>query len=199
MKRIPLFIIGLMLLCAIGCGGKSANKSGVNGADNSSAFMTDSFRHFENEAIAFDYPSNMMAEEEVNNMSDTVEGLKKGFDVSVYRMEMPVSFRFVKSAMFDVFTTPEEWRDLSIQLKETSDENYIGYIETQDSLLFCGSPAASVTFAFKGEQGDTLVQHQLVVLRKNNDLFYLNSIAPNYLYDETRALADTVFHSFKFK
>ena len=199
MKRIPLFIIGLILLGAIGCGGKGTTKNRDKDLNRPSAFMTDSFKHFENEAIAFDYPSNMFVEEEVNNMSDTVEGLKKGFDVSVYRMDMPVRFRFVKSAMFDVFTTPEEWRDLSIQLKETSDENYIGDIETQDSLLFCGSPAASVTFAFKGEQGDTLVQHQLAVLRKNNDLFYLNSIAPNYLYDEVQALADTVFHSFKFK
>ena len=145
------------MLGAIGCGGKGTTKNRDKDLNRPSAFMTDSFKHFENEAIAFDYPSNMFVEEEVNNMSDTVEGLKKGFDVSVYRMD------------------------------------------THDSLLFCGSPAASVTFAFKGEQGDTLVQHQLAVLRKNNDLFYLNSIAPNYLYDEVQALADTVFHSFKFK
>lgn len=199
MKHIPLFIIGLILLCAVGCGSKDATKNNAKDLNRSSAFMTDSFKHFENDLFSFDYPSNMFIEEEVNNMSDSIEGLKTGVDVSVYRMDIPVSFRFVKSAMVDAFTSPEEWRDLSIQLKETTDNNYIGYIETQDSLWFCGSPAASVTLAFNGEQGDTLVQYQLVVLRENNDLFYLNCIAPNYLYDETQALADTVFHTFKFK
>lgn len=141
----------------------------------------------------------MSVQEEINNISDTIKGLKEGFSVEIFRKDLPVNFRFVKSAMFDVFTTPEEWRDLSIQLKENADRDYIGYFETQDSLYFKESPAASVTLAIKGEYGDTLVQHQLVVFRGNNDLYYLNYVAPTYLFDEVKTVADSVFNSFRFK
>lgn len=198
MKYSPIFLISLILLCVFGCGNNTTKKS-INGIDNATSFVTDSFKHYENDYFRFDYPYNMTYEEEVNNISDSIEGLKEGISITLYTIDSPIHFRFVKSAMFNVFDSPEQWRDLSIQLKERADSSYIGLYGLQDSLYFNDSPAASVTFAIKGEHGDTLVQYQLVVLRENKDLFYLNYIAPTDLFNPAHEVADTVFNSFQFK
>ena len=196
MKHLPLFLISLILLCVFGCGRTDKNNNIVS---NSPSFIQERLKHYENDYFSFDYPYDMTIEEEINHISDTINGLKKGLSITLYHNNLPIQFLFVKSAMYDVFDTPEQWRDLSIQLKEIADSNYIGYYDVEDSLYFNDTPAASVTFAFKGEHGDTLVQHQMVVLRKNKDLFFLNYIAPTYLYNGEGEAPITIFDSFQFK
>lgn len=198
MRHLPILLIILMLVCTYGCGGKQTNIP-VRGENNDNvSLLSDSFIHYENDYFYFDYPSNMEIVEEDNTISDSLPSYKDGLSVTLYCHYLPIQLHFVKSAMFDVFDSPEGWRDLSLQLKEHADSTYIGCYDTQDSIDFKGNKAATFTFVLK-DYGDTLVQHQFVVLRENKDLFYLNYTASKDMFNLLYEIADTVFKSFDFK
>ena len=81
----------------------------------------------------------------------------------------------VKSGMGDFFDNPETWRDLSIELKNAGND-YYEVEAVEDSIVFAGEPAAFVMFKTVPEGfRDTIIQVQLVVLRENKDLFYINN------------------------
>lgn len=145
----------------------------------------------------------MQVEESRNEISDTIPGLKEGGDVFVYGDYFPYRFRFTKSCMFDVFDRPEKWRDFSIETKlgGLSDEayKYLGIYDKQDSIDFYGNPAASVTFAVL-EDNDTIVHHQLVVMKMpSKDLYYLNIMATKDAFNKYDSIVDSVFNSIVLK
>lgn len=108
--------------------------------------------------------------------------------------------------MFDVFDSPESWRDFSIKAKEYKENaksgtstTYLGVYETKDSLTFHGYPAASVVFAAL-EGIDTIAHYQLVVLTQPaKDLYYFNYIAPVAEFKEYWEIADSIISTVKLK
>lgn len=193
MKKLPLLFIAI--LCLVACSNKHSQDSKKQSSID--------WKHYSCEWFDFDYPSYFQTDEVRNEISDTIPGLKAGGEVTLYGDALPYRIRLVKSSLFDVFATPEQWRDLSMELKHYDNPNdkmtYLGVYDTKDSLYFQGHPAASVHYAAL-ENGDTLVHYQLVVLKQPaKDLYYLNYMAPVaqfYKYWET---ADSVFNTIKLK
>lgn len=130
------------------------------------------------EFFSMKYPAGWEYTEEVNNMCDTIPAFFKGFRVMFYNPDPMAPFHVItvqKSTMFKLFETPEEWRDLSMELKEY-DPQYLGYVEelVVDSLSFNNFPAAQAGFAVATETGDTIIHKQIVVMT-DNGLYYLNN------------------------
>lgn len=90
--------------------------------------------------------------------------------------------------------------DLSIYAKSQPGADnmpLIGYSDV-DSISFAGYPALEIEFAYKGESGDTLVQHQIIVQKPDYSLYYLNN-KYNYSNSESYELGERILSSFKFK
>lgn len=90
--------------------------------------------------------------------------------------------------------------DLSIYAKTQPDAGHmplIGYSDI-DSISFAGYPALEIEFAYKGESGDTLVQHQIIVQKPDYSLYYINN-KYNNSYPESYKLGESILSSFKFK
>ncbi len=73
----------------------------------------------------------------------------------------------------------------------------IGYSDV-DSISFAGYPALEIEFAYKGESGDTLVQHQIIVQKPDYSLYYINN-KYNYSHPQSYELGERILSSFKFK
>lgn len=192
MKKLPILLVAI--ICLVACSNKQTSNNSQNPVE---------WKHYSCAWFDFDYPSYLQTDEVRNEISDTIPGFKAGGEVTLYGDYIPYRIRLVKSAMFDVFETPEEWRDLSMQSKKyyntDDDMSYVGVYDTEDSLTFHGNPAASVCFAAL-ENGDTLVHYQLVVLKKSTkDLYYLNYMAPVSEFDNHKETADSVFNTIKLK
>lgn len=191
MKKLPFLLVAF--LCLAARSNQQANKES----------KSIEWKHYSCAWFDFDYPSYLQTDEVRNTISDTIPAAKDGGEVTIYSDYIPYGLRFVKSAMFDVFDTPEQWRDLSMKLKEYDNPNdnmsYLGVYKTEDSLDFKGNPAASVYYAAL-ENGDTLVHYQLVVLKQTSkDLYYLNYMAPvNKFYDYWDT-ADSIFNTIELK
>lgn len=133
---------------------------------------------YTNEFFSLQYPYNWEYEEEINDMADTIPALSKGVRATFYNPNPYAPWHTVmvqKSAMFECFETPEEWRDLSVQMKQFEPE-YIGTVDNfmVDSLQFGPYPAALAGFVVLTEDGDTLIHKQMVVM-DGHDLYYLNN------------------------
>lgn len=81
--------------------------------------------------------------------------------------------------MFECFSAPKEWRDLSVQLKQF-DDSYIGTVESYmlDSLQFGPYPAALAGFVVV-QDNDTIIHKQLVMNALNATV--MASTLNNYL------------------
>lgn len=192
MKHLLVLIIST--LCFVACTNKPADHVQQSSLE---------WSHYSCAWFDFDYPPYFQVEEVRNAISDTIPAAKDGGEVILYDEICPFRLRFVKSAMFDVFDTPEEWRDLSIQLKEYDNQDdyliYLGVYATEDSLNFQGHPAASVYYAALADS-DTLVQYQLVIMNQSTkDLYYLNYLAPYSLFDDYRDTADSIMNTIKLR
>lgn len=163
---------------------------------------TSAEKTYENEFFSVDYPAEWVCEEEINNMCDTVPAMAKGINVVLYnpdpQMPWPV-IRIQKSAMVDLFSTPEEGRDISVQLKQL-DGAYLGTLEDcmADSLKVGSSPAAMAGFVSVTEQGDTVIQKQLVVM-VGKEVYYLNNIFDYNDEGILEVMGDAILETVKFK
>lgn len=136
-------------------------------------------QQFENEYLSFTYPSDWEIAEEGNDLQDSTVLFKEGFSLLVAHPDnmstgLPAVY-IVKSSTFDLFETPEEWRDASIQFKQF-EEDYYEVEGIIDSIYIADEPAALVIFKRVAENSqDTVIQIQHVILRENKDLYYINS------------------------
>lgn len=111
-------------------------------------------------------------------MCDTVPAMSKGIRVTLFNNDPNTPWHTViiqKSAMFECFKTPEEWRDASVQFKQFDDQ-YIGTVDSYmlDSLNFGPYPAAMAGFVVTTDEGDTLIHKQMIIM-DGKDLYYLNN------------------------
>lgn len=111
-------------------------------------------------------------------MCDTIPAMSKGIRVTLFNNNPNTPWHTVmvqKSAMFECFKTPEEWRDASVQFKQFDDQ-YIGTVDSYmlDSLNFGPYPAAMAGFVVATDEGDTLIHKQMIIM-DGKDLYYLNN------------------------
>ena len=109
MRKILLVILTSIILSA--CSTK----------DNGSERKTNEPKVYSNEFFSLEYPSDWDYEEEINDMADTIPAMSKGIRATFYKNNPYAPFHTVmvqKSTMFECFETPEEWRDLSVQMKQ---------------------------------------------------------------------------------
>lgn len=192
MKNLLIFVLGAVLLCACTQSNKSADKLPT----------VPKMQKYENEYFSIRYPSNWECQEDVNNMCDTLPAFSKGLLATFWNPDPSLPYLVVsvqKSAMFHVFKTPEEWRDLSVQLKQFSKE-YIATIDAYmlDSLDFEPYPAAMAGFIVKPEDGDTLVHVQIVVM-VDSDVYYLNNTFDYHSDGKLEEFGDVILSSIEFK
>ncbi len=156
---------------------------------------------YKNEFFSVTYPSNWVYDVEVNDMSDSIPAMRNGIRVYLTSSNPNDPWQVVvvqKSAMFDVFKTPEEWRDASIQFKQF-DKSYIGTVESYmlDSLSFGQWPAAMAGFVAVNETGDTIIHKQMVVM-VGMQVYYLNNSFPWHTDSSIELRGDRILESVRF-
>lgn len=168
---------------------------------DSQADISPQMIEYSNEFFSLKYPSNWEYDEEINNINDTIPAMSKGIRTTLYSSNPYSSYHTVmvqKSAMFECFKTPEEWRNLSVELKQF-DKQYIGTVDSYmlDSLYFGPYPAAMAGFVIALESGDTLIHKQMVVM-VDKDLYYLNNTF-NWRDDgQFEQLGDSILSTIRF-
>lgn len=188
------FVIVMLGIFLYAC--SSSEKSGNN--EKKSPEMIE----YHNEFFSLKYPSNWEYDEEINNMSDTIPAMSKGIRSTFYSNNPYSPWHTVmvqKSAMFECFKTPEEWRDASIQFKQFDDQ-YIGTVDSYmlDSLKFGPYPAAMAGFVVALESGDTLIHKQMVVM-VDKDLYYLNNTFDWHDDGTLELLGDSILSTVRFQ
>ena len=176
--------------------------SACNTKEKRSERKTNEPKVYSNEFFSLEYPSDWDYEEEINDMADTIPAMSKGIRATFYKNNPYAPFHTVmvqKSTMFECFETPEEWRDLSVQMKQFSPE-YIGTVDNLmlDSIQFGPYPAAMAGFVVITEDGDTLIHKQMVVM-DGHDLYYLNN---SYDWNDDGTLqkkGDSILSTFRIK
>ena len=163
---IFLFLIALCTLLGASC--KNSRSDRIS-QDN---------KIYQNEFFSLEYPFNWEYDEEINDMCDTIPAMPKGIRVTFFNNNPNTPWHTVmvqKSAMFECFKTPEEWRDASVQFKQFDDQ-YIGTVDSYmlDSLSFGPYPAAMAGFVVATDEGDTLIHKQMIIM-DGKDLYYLNN------------------------
>lgn len=191
MRKYFVIIATALILSAC-----SSEKKKENKTQNSPTMQ-----EYSNEYFSLMYPSNWEYDEEITNMDDTIPVVTKGvrstfYDSNPYHPWHTVMVQ--KSAMFEFFETPEEWRNLSVQLKQY-DNQYIGTVDAymQDSISFRSYPAAMAGFVIALESGDTLIHKQMVVMI-DNDLYYLNNVFDRNDDGTMELLGDSILSTIKF-
>lgn len=173
MRQLKLLsIIALCALLGVSC---KCNKSEKISNDKNEKILQKN-KIYKNEFFSLEYPIDWDCVEEINDMYDTIPAMSKGIRVTLFSSGTTWHVVSVqKSAMFECFDTPEEWRDTSIVLKQFDDQ-YIGTVESYilDSLQFGPYPAAMAGFVVVPNEGDTLIHKQMVVM-DGKDLYYLNN------------------------
>lgn len=195
MKKSLVLIIAGLFLCTCLCACSSDKKM-----DNKSQ-NTLTMQEYSNEFFSLMYPSNWEYEEDINNMNDTIPAMSKGIRSTFYSSNPYSKWHTVmvqKSAMFECFKTPEEWRDASVQFKQFDDQ-YIGTVDSYmlDSLSFGPYPAAMAGFVVALESGDTLIHKQMVVM-VDKDLYYLNNTFDWHDDGSLVLLGDSIISTIKF-
>ena len=133
---------------------------------------------YENEFFSIVYPSDWEYQEEINDEYENNPSMSKGIRVTLFPKNQKTKWPVVmvqKSAMAGLYSTPEEARDASVTLKQF-DKQYIGTVDKymQDSLQFGPNPAAMAGFIYVTEEGDTIINRQLIVVTNDKETYYLN-------------------------
>ena len=188
------FVIVMLGIFLYAC--SSSEKSGNN--EKKSPEM----KEYHNEFFSLKYPSNWEYEEEINNMSDTIPAMSKGIRSTFYSSNPYSPWHTVmvqKSAMFECYKTPEEWRDVSIFFKQFDDQ-YIATVKSYmlDSLKFGPYPAAMAGFVVTLESGDTLIHKQMVVM-VDKDVYSLNNTFDWHDDGTLELLGDSILSTVRFQ
>lgn len=207
-KVIALLVLSMIILPFVfakgiqsGISTKSYNASSLN-------------KLYQNEYFLIAYPSGYEAEANFGCRPAGMEELKNMDADSIASMPMNELNIFPKTANAE-WWHPEVYivlsrhklefpirmfMDLSIYAKTqpgADDMPLIGYSNV-DSISFAGYPALEIEFAYKGDSGDTLVQHQIIVQKPDYSLYYLNN-KYNRSHPDSYELGEKILSTFKFK
>lgn len=209
MKKITLLLLLGSVILSIACA--NGKQSGISTKPSIYVGLNN---QYQNEYFTIDYPSGYIVDANFNCPPADMEELAKMDADSIAAMPMNE---------LNIIPTTEnvEWRlpevyivlsrhkldspirmfiDLSIYAKTQPNANnlpLIGYSDV-DSISFAGFPALEIEFAYKGESGDTLVQHQIIVQKPDYTLYYINN-KYNRSYPKSYEEGEKIISSFKFK
>lgn len=90
--------------------------------------------------------------------------------------------------------------ELSTHSKAQSEDESMEYIGNTDvdSTSFCGYPTLQTDFLYRAENGDTLINHQIIVQKPDYSLYYLN-VNFNYNKNPDPQVGFDIINSIKFK
>lgn len=169
---------------------------------------------YSNEYFSIKYPDNYLVDASFNCKPASMEELRDMDADSITAMPMN-ELNIVPKGLNHNWNMPEVYvvlsrhkldfpirmfMDLSIYSKNQENGDNLAYIGCSDvdSISFAGFPALVIDFAYRGERGDTLIQHQIIVQKPNYELYYINS---KYNLRNSRAekLGEEIISTFKFK
>lgn len=160
--------------------------------------VQDKMLHFQNEIFSMDYPSSWEYDEEWENMCDSFPSSTQGYRLELYSPSMtwPV-VTIQRTSIPGCFDTPEAWRDANILFSQFN--GLLGVVEDLflDSASFDGFPAALGVCVIE-EEGDTLVQKQIVVKVENNVYFLNNLFQINDKNNRQELLGDSIIETIRF-
>lgn len=185
---IFLFLIALCTLLGASCKNSKSERIALDK------------KIYQNEFFSLEYPFNWTYDEEINDMCDSIPAMSKGIRVTFFNNNPNTPWHTVtvqKSAMFECFNTPEEWRDASVQFK-LFDDQYIGTVDNYmlDSLKFGPYHAAMAGFVVATNEGDTLI-HKQVIIMDGKDLYYLNNTFDWHDDGTLEKKGDSILSSFR--
>lgn len=209
MKKITLLLLLGSIILSIACA--NGKQSGISTKSSQFVGLTN---QYQNEYFTINYPNGYKIDANFNCKPANMDELAKMDADSIAAMPMNE---------LNIIPTTEnaEWRlpevyivlsrykldfpirmfmDLSIYAKTQPNADnlpLIGYSDV-DSISFDGFPALEIEFAYKGESGDTLVQHQIIVQKPDYSLYYLNN-KYNRSYPGSFEEGEKLLSSFKFK
>ena len=206
-KSIFLFLLIFSVLSLACANGKQSGKTVKIDKDIALSQI------YGNDYFSIKYPSTYRAESNFGCKPASMEELREMDADSIMAMPMNELYIVPKSSNLN-WSNPEVYivlsrhkldfpirmfMDLSIYTKEQPNSDnlpLIGYSDV-DSISFAGFPALEVEFAYKGERGDTLVQHQIIVQTPDYSLYYLNN-KYNLSNPESYELGEKILSTFKF-
>lgn len=208
MKKI---LITSFIMLGVVCLSIYGRQSGSTDRTFSEASLS---RTYSNEYFSIKYPDSYSIDANFNCKPASMEELRDMDTDSIAAMPMN-ELNIVPKAPNPNWDMPEVYvvlsrhkldlpirmfMDLSIYTKnQENDDNmpYIGYSDV-DSISFAGFPALEIDFAYQGERGDTLIQHQIIVQKPNYELYYINS-KYNLSNAQAYELGNSIVNSIKFK
>lgn len=209
MKKATLsFISSMIILSFVYANGK---QSGISTKPDT---VTSLNRLYQNEYFSINYPVGYEVVANFGCRSANMEELKNMDADSIAAMPMN-ELNIVPKTESVEWRLPEVYvvlsrhkldfpirmfMDLSIYTKNQPNADKMPLIghSNVDSISFAGYPALEIEFAYKGESGDTLVQHQIIVQKPDYSLYYINN-KYNYSHPEFYELGEKILSSFKFK
>lgn len=221
MKKFTLIAICALSVLASAC---SNGKNGAHGngdsanADQAGAkvkiTLPDSLtRSYENEFFSISYPAGYEADGDFHGNPANMAELKDMNPEAMLNLPMNTlnivpeypNYEWRQPEIYVVLSRHKlefplrMFMDLSIHSKQEEDEKnaLIGCSEV-DSISFGGYPALEVEFAYRGEKGDTLINHQIIVQKPDYSLYYINNNY-NHSCPGSEELGNMMISTFKFK
>lgn len=209
MKKITLLLLLGSVILSIACA--NGKQSGIS---TKPSIFVGLNNQYQNEYLIIDYPSGYIVDANFNCTPADMEQLAKMDADSIAAMPMnelniiPITEN-VEWRLPEVYIVLSRHKldfpirmfmDLSIYTKTQPNADnlpLIGYSDV-DSISFAGYPALEVEFAYKGESGDTLVQHQIIVQKPDYSLYYVNN-KYNLSHPGSYEFGEKILSSFKFR
>lgn len=209
MKKITLPILLSVIILSIFCA--NGKQSGIS-SKSSQIFGLNN--RYQNEYFTINYPAEYKVDANFNCKPVNMDELAMMEADSIAAMPMnelniiPTNgnVEWVLPEVYIVLSRHKldfpirMFMDLSIYSKtqpEAENMPLIGYSDV-DSITFSGYPALEIEFAYTGENGDTLVQHQIIVQKPDFSLYYLNN-KYNPSHQGSYELGEKILSSFNFK
>ena len=208
MKKITLLLLGSIIL-SIACA-----KGKQSGISTRSSQVVELTNQYQNEYFTIKYPNGYKVDANFNCKPVNMDELAIMEADSIAAMPMN-ELNIIPTNDNAEWSLPEVYivlsrhkldfpirmfMDLSIYSKtqpDTDNMPLIGYSDV-DSICFSGYPALEIEFAYKSENGDTLVQHQIIVQKSDFSLYYLNN-KYNPSHRGSYELGERILSSFNFK
>ena len=195
-------LVVIVLACAIvpSCHSKKANKKTASEI---------SWRTFENEYFSIQYPSNYVVEGEFPVGADNLEMVRSDSTLATVTNEIDIipiypsnetPWLHIVLSRFKIQLPIRDFMQNSIAF------NQMGKVKVLvgspvDSSSFAGMPSLAVTLVHPLENGDTLVQRQIIVQLPDYELYYINLNCHKEIIADSDKLAPAfeMLQTMKFK
>lgn len=159
-------------------------------------------KRYENKYFTINHPKGWKVIYKHEKVSDTSNDEYREYDI-INQQEDGRWFKpqiKIVPSIFKFGVSLREWANMSIWAKDNQDNimQYVGHTDI-DSFTFSKYPALCVSFIYRNELNDTIIQQQIIVKKElGNNLFYVNLIFNKKEY-EAWFLGARMLNTFKIK